>query len=70
LESWEVVLVELAAEMLARQAQGLRLDEKSKIAAQALARSKVPKKHELPKVDTVAKKISEILEKMDGPIAD
>ena len=38
--SWDVVLVEVAVELLARQLQGGRLNERSKIAAIALARAR------------------------------
>lgn len=71
-EGWEIVLVEVAAEMLARQAQGQIIEDKqSRIAEGALSRAKLPSGAALElKRDTVAKKISEILTKTDklGPL--
>jgi hypothetical protein len=70
LESWEVVLVEVASELLARQAQGLSLEqEQSNVAAKAVARAEKLKKGALfPDVPTVAKKIRQILDGMDDLI--
>jgi len=67
-EAWDVILVEVASELLARQGQGLNLEEEqSRIAAIALARAqKLSKKGaSLPKVETVAKKIRRILDGRD-----
>jgi hypothetical protein len=67
-ESWEAVLVDVAAELLARQAKGLNLEEQqSMIAAKAVSSAeRVLKKGVLlPKVETVAKKIRHILDRMN-----
>jgi hypothetical protein len=67
-EFWDVVLVEVASEMLARQAQGGNLEEQQKtIAAAALSRAEKQKKGALAfKVGTVTKKIREILDGRDA----
>jgi hypothetical protein len=65
-EAWEGVLVEVAAEMLARQSQSLRLEEQqTEIAANAVSRAQRNAKQgaQLPLVETVAKKIRVILDK-------
>jgi hypothetical protein len=67
LEAWEVVLVEVASELLARQALGLSLEEQqSTIAAIALSRAeKLKKGASFPEVETVTKKIRQILDGRD-----
>jgi hypothetical protein len=69
LTSWDVVLVEVAFELLARQLQGGRLDEHSKIAAIALARAekKLAKNNPAPDIGTITRKISEIVKRMNNP---
>ena len=65
---WEIVLVEVASEMLARQAKGHTLeDEQSMIAANALSRAKNASGHALRlEPETVAKKIRLILDGRDA----
>jgi len=65
LRSWDVVLMEVAVELLARQLRGDRLDEPSKIAEVALAKAKknLAENNPAPLVGTIAKKISEILKR-------
>jgi hypothetical protein len=66
--AWEVILVEVASELLARQGQGVNLEEEqSHIAANALARAEKLSKRgaSLPKVETVTKKIRQILDGRD-----
>jgi hypothetical protein len=72
LRSWDVVLVEVAAELLARQLRGEHLDEHSTIASIALERAKktLASNNPAPKVDTVAKKVSEILERINALAPD
>jgi hypothetical protein len=67
--SWDVVLVEVAVELLARQLQGGRLDEHSKIAAIALARAekKLAKNNPAPGFSAITNKISEIVRRMNDP---
>jgi hypothetical protein len=68
LGAWEIVLVEVASELLARQGRGLSLEEEqSRVAANAVARAeKLTKRGALiPKVETVTKKIRLILDKKD-----
>jgi hypothetical protein len=67
LEAWEVVLVEVASELLARQALGLSLEEQqSTIAAVALSRAeKLKKGASFPEIETVTKKIRQILDGRD-----
>jgi hypothetical protein len=63
-DSWEVVLVELAAILLAKQAQALSLEEsKSQMATDAIVRAtKIAKKGaRIPEIDTVVRKINSIL---------
>lgn len=69
LTSWDVVLAEVAVELLRRQALGERLDEHKRIAEIALKRSKpkLAENNPAPEVGTVAKKISEILEQTNEP---
>ena len=63
LTSWDVVLVEVAVELLARQVQGESLTQHSKIAAIALARAekKLANNNPAPDIGTITKKIAEIL---------
>jgi len=69
LEAWEDVLVEVAAEMLAMQAQGRHFDgEQSTIAANAISRAEKGSKRRFPDIGTVAKKISLILARMEALI--
>jgi hypothetical protein len=72
LRSWDVVLVEVAAELLVRQLRGEHLDEHSTIASIALerAKKKLASNNPAPKVDTVAKKVSEILERINDLAPD
>jgi hypothetical protein len=62
-QSWEIVLVEVASEMLARQQQGHALElEQSEIAANAISRAeKKASRGKLPEIETVTKKIKLIL---------
>jgi hypothetical protein len=72
LASWNVVLIEVAAEMLRRQARGKPLrNERSNIAQTALAKAqkKIPE-WDLPKTDTIVKKVNAILEIMDASSDD
>ena len=72
LTSWDVVLTEVAVELLSRQARGGRLDEHSQIAAIALthAQKKLAKNNPAPKIETIAKKIAEIVERIDELSSD
>jgi hypothetical protein len=67
-EFWDVVLVEVASEMLARQAQGGNLEGQQKtIAANALSRAEKLKGPKLDlEVETVVKKIRQILDGRDA----
>jgi hypothetical protein len=68
--SWQIVLVEVASELLARQAQGLNIEEEqSNVAATAVARAeKLKKGASFPDVPTVTKKIRQILDGMNALI--
>jgi hypothetical protein len=63
-EGWDIVLVEVASEMLARQERGELLEgQQSKIAEGALARVKASGRQVKLEIATVAKKISDILDR-------
>ena len=67
LESWELILVEVAAELLAEQIKGSSDIIYSNIAEIALERAKkVVGDKRVPKVETITKKVKEILKKRDG----
>jgi hypothetical protein len=67
LESWELILVEVAAELLAEQIKGSSDISYSNIAEIALERAKkVVGDKRVPKVETIAKKVNEILKKRDS----
>jgi hypothetical protein len=72
LESWEVILVEVAAELLAEQIRtGLSDIDRTKIAGIALERAKkIVGEKRVPKTDAITKKIREILEKKNSLIHD
>jgi len=67
LRSWDVVCVELAVELLGRWKRGIALDEYTDIAKSALQRAaeKLATGNPAPSIDTVARKVSEIVERVN-----
>lgn len=67
LRSWDIVCVELAVELLDRWKRGIALDEYTDIAKSALRRAaeKLATGNPAPSVDTVARKVSEIVERVN-----
>jgi hypothetical protein len=72
LTSWDVVMVEVAVELLTRLERGGRLDEPSKIADIVLeqSKSKLAKNNPAPGHSAVTRKISEILQRVYVPTPD
>lgn len=72
LTSWDVVMVEVAVELLTRLGRGERLDEPSKMAEIALlqAKDKLAENNPAPGHSAVTKKISEILQRVNGATPD